>query len=245
MSLDIDEIDDDDNGHRDGNENNVMGGDGQILANRTSSMLPNDDHQQPWFQSAKEKWLSTFPPPGPNAPYSPDDPIAGNLAHWAEGSDERGPVDGVLSVVEPEDTSSLLLTSNHPQVVSLPSAYRRDVDQGYGTASSLVSQSPASTRLSQADRTSDLRRYLSKEPLTTQRLVEAYFAKVHPHWPILHAPTFDIAKTSDNLLGSMILLASWLEGVLDHVELVPLVFNAVTVTVLVRISFPCSSVDNY
>lgn len=44
----------------------------------------------------------------------------------------------------------------------------------------------------------------------------AYFAKVHPFWPILHGPTFSINYASDLLLASMALMVSWLGGTADH-----------------------------
>ena len=42
----------------------------------------------------------------------------------------------------------------------------------------------------------------------------------------------------------MVVLASWLEGELDHMKLAPLVFNAVTATLLVRKRFPCGLIEH-
>ena len=164
------------NRNRDGDEHDATGGDDQLSTSKTSSMLSCYNSQQPWFQPAKDTWPPTFPSPGPNASIS-NDLNAESLASWAESSRERGPAGCVLSIVESEGASHLLPTTRGPQVPRFSGVHRHDVDQGDGTASSLTSQLPTSTRLSRADRVSDLRSYLSKEPLTTQRLVDVYFSK--------------------------------------------------------------------
>lgn len=90
----------------------------------------------------------------------------------------------------------------------------------------------------------DLDSGLNKESPSIKRLIQGYFADVHPYWPILHAPTFDTANASHILLASMVVLASWLEGELDHTNLAPLVFEAVTATLLVRNFIPCGLIAN-
>ncbi|GAW16506.1 hypothetical protein ANO14919_059350 [Xylariales sp. No.14919] len=61
-----------------------------------------------------------------------------------------------------------------------------------------------------------------------QRLVQVYFARVHPYWPILHQSTFEIEQASKCLLSSIVLLAAYHEGNTDHGKLADAVFNAVT-----------------
>jgi hypothetical protein len=58
-------------------------------------------------------------------------------------------------------------------------------------------------------------------------LVHVFFSDIHPYWPILHVPTFDKENTSDLLLGSIIMLSSWLVGRHEHKEIAPIVFKEV------------------
>lgn len=62
----------------------------------------------------------------------------------------------------------------------------------------------------------------------TQRLVRVYFTKVHPSWPILHQPTFEIEKASKCLVGSMAMNAAYHEGNEAHEKLARAMFSSVT-----------------
>lgn len=223
-----------------GNRDDTMNGSDQVLThditetnqmNEMGTTLPKNDRQQSWFQPVQDSWSLPFPHTGLNASF-PSDLNAGGLAQWAVDSGERERVKGAFCVAAPDDNSFLLPATNGPQVERLCSASRHDVDQGDRTTSSLAPQSPASSRTSQEDDATDLHSCLSRESLATKRLIQLYFAEIHPYWPILHAPTFNTANASDVLLGSVIVLASWLEGELDHMKLAPLVFDAVTATLL-------------
>ena len=231
-----------------GNRDDIMNGSDQVLThditeiNEMGTILPKNDRQQSWFQPVQDSWSLPFPPTGLNASF-PSDLNAGGLAQWAVDSGERERVEGAFSTAAPEDNSFLLPATNGPQVKRLCSASRHDVDQGDRTASSLASQSPASSRTPQEDHATDLHSCLNRESLATKRLIQVYFAEIHPYWPVLHAPTFNTANAPDVLLGSMIVLASWLEGELDHMKLAPLVFDAVTTTLLVRNCFPCGLIE--
>ncbi len=245
MRLDIDSG----NGSGNGNGNDMMNGNDQMLTNEISeidemsTVLPTNDRQQSWFQPVQDTWSLPFPPTGLNATF-PSDLNVGGLAQWAVDPGGRGRVERTFPAAAPEDTSFLLPATNGPQVERLSSASRQDVDQGDRTASSCVSQSRASSRSLQGDYVTDLQACLNKESLATKRLVQVYFAEIHLYWPILHAPTFDTANASHVLLGSMIVLASWLEGELDHMKLAPLVFDAVTATLLVRHYFSCGLIED-
>ena len=224
------------------NGNDMVNGNDQMLTNEIdemSAVLANNDRQQPWFQ---DTWSLPFPPAPLNTSFS-SDLHAGGLAQSATDPDERGRIDGAFSAAAPEDTS-FLPAANGPQVEGFSSASSHDVDQGDRTVSSLASQSPAYSRSFQEDHATGLHDSLNKESVATMRLIQLYFAEVHPYWPILHAPTFDTANASHVLLGSMILLTSWLEGELDHVKLAPLVFDAVTAALLVRHCFPFGLIEN-
>ncbi|KAL2122408.1 hypothetical protein VTJ04DRAFT_2863 [Mycothermus thermophilus] len=68
---------------------------------------------------------------------------------------------------------------------------------------------------------------LYHDPTALRELVDIFFSEIHPYWPILHVPTFEIGIASDTLLGSMVMLASWIIGRNEHLDLAPLVFDAV------------------
>jgi len=236
-----------DNGTGDGtgDGNDMINGSGQMLTSEISEMndlstvLPSNDRQQSWYQPVQGAWsLPPFPGTGPNASF-PSDLNSGGLAQWAMDPDERERVQGALSSAPTEDTFSSLPATVAPRVERWSCASQRDVNPSDRTASSLASQSlasqsPASSRSSQEDHVTELHSSFIKESLATKRLIQVYFEEVHPYWPLLHAPTFDIGNAPHILVGSMIVLANWLEGELDHMKLAPLVFDAVTATVLVR-----------
>ena len=216
----------------------MMNGNDQMLTNEIndinemSTVFPSNDRQQSWFKPVQDTWSLAFPPTGLNAIF-PSDMNAGSFIQGTVDPAEQRCFEGAFSASAPEGSPFLLPGTNDPQAERLSSASRHDVDQGDGTASSLASQSLASSRSSQEENVIDLHSCLNKESLATKRLIQVYFAEIHPYWPILHAPTFDTANASHVLLGSMIMLASWLEGEPDHMKLAPLVFDAVIATLLV------------
>ncbi|KAI3328009.1 hypothetical protein HD806DRAFT_549872 [Xylariaceae sp. AK1471] len=89
------------------------------------------------------------------------------------------------------------------------------------------SSSPSSSIFTPQE--SILRQYVLKDPAAAQRRLDVYFSEIHPSWPILQTPlTVTAAGSPDLLLASIMMLASWLEGVSDHLELFPLVFKEVS-----------------
>ncbi|KAI0096756.1 fungal-specific transcription factor domain-containing protein [Nemania sp. FL0031] len=62
----------------------------------------------------------------------------------------------------------------------------------------------------------------------TQRLVRLYFTHVHPSWPILHQPTFEIDKASKCLVGSMMMNAAYHEGSKAHEKLARVMLSFIT-----------------
>jgi hypothetical protein len=198
--------------------------------NEISPVQPNGGLQQSWFQ---DDWSLPLLPVA-NAPFL-GNLNAGLFTQWAVNPSEQGHIEGALPSATFEDNSFLFQTNSSPRVEKSSNASWYDVDQlGGGTASSLVTQSPASSRSPQEIPVSDLHGYLNKDTPANARLIQTYFAELHQYWPILHAPSFDTTKVPDVLLGSIVMLASWLEGELAHMELAPLVFDAVTANLLVR-----------
>ncbi|KAL2130329.1 hypothetical protein VTI74DRAFT_6580 [Chaetomium olivicolor] len=59
-------------------------------------------------------------------------------------------------------------------------------------------------------------------------LVQIFFTEIHPYWPLLHVPTFVTEMASDMLLGSMLMLSSWVIGRQEHLKLAPIVFGEVS-----------------
>ena len=208
-----------------GNVNDQMLTDENSEMNETSILMPTNDHQQSWFQSVQDTW---------------------SLPTFSTGFSASGLEQSAVDPIEHQSRTSLLLPApNGLQVEGSSNASPDDVDQGDRTASSLASQSPTFSESSQEeDDMTALDSWLNTESLATKRLVQVYFTQIHPYWPILHASTFDPANASSVLLGSVIMLASWLAGELDHMKLAPHVFNAVTATLLVRNYFPSGPIGN-
>jgi hypothetical protein len=222
------------NGYPQG-DNEMSGSDAMLIhqidaVNEISPVRPNGNLQQSWFQ---DDW-SLPPLPTTNAPFL-GNLNAGHFTQWAVNPSEQGHIEGALSSATFEDNSFLFQTNSSPPVDKSSNASWYNVDQlGGGTASSLVTQSPAPSRSPQEIFVSDLHGCLNKDTPASARLIQTYFAELHQYWPILHAPTFDTTKAPDVLLGSIVMLASWLEGEPDHMKLAPLVFDAVAANLLVR-----------
>ena len=215
----------------------AMGANDRMLVSETREIIPTNPHPSSWFQASKGAWSLTIPPTEPNAAF-PDVAFSnevntGSIAQWTEGPSQQGHIGAAFSVAEPENTSFLLPATKDIQVEQLHATYQNGTDHDKRIAQSLEPQSPVSIEASSVDNVPDLHSFISKDPLVIQSLIDVYFVKVHPHWPILHVPTFDVTKTSQVLLGSMLMLATWLEDDPNHVDLVPLVYDAVTSTLLV------------
>lgn len=200
-----------------------------------NGVLSGNDQQPLWLQPGQDPWSLPFSAAALNPSFPNDldmiDPAG--FAQWTGDANEQGRGEGVNAATAPEFIPFPLPTAN-TCVRELSSASPRDVDQADRNVSSRPSYSRASSKLSREDHIPDLHSYLNQESLGTGRLVQTYFADFHPYWPILHAPSFDIGNTSHLLLGSVVLLASWLEGRHDHRKIAPLVFDAITATLLVR-----------
>ena len=220
-----------------GNRNETIAGDDRTLTNeiherhKMNTVLDSNDRPQPWFPS-QETW--SLPATRLNASLS-SSLNADNPVQWVVNLGERGRVREAIPAAAPEDTIFSLPASGNRRVQCLSSASWHDVGQCDRTVSSLASQSLPESRNSPDDGLTDLYICIDKESAATKRLIRLYFAEIHPYWPLLHAPTFDIDPNPASyvLLGSMILLASWLEGGSTHAKLAPLVFDAVTEAVLV------------
>lgn len=239
MRLDVDN-DEDENGS--GNDDHLLtNAISEVSTMSTAAVLPSthvvdDQHQQSWFPPVQDAWSLPLPfPPHVLNASSPSDLNDGGLVQWAvdHAGGERGRDEGAFAAAVPDGTPYLLPATNGPPVERLASTPWHDVDQEDRTAASVASQSSASPRSPPKDYVTDLHSCINKDSLATKRLVQVYFAEIHPYWPILHAPTFETANASHVLLGSMILLAGRLKGELNHMKLAPLVFDAVTATLQV------------
>ncbi|KAL8838197.1 MAG: hypothetical protein Q9170_002240 [Blastenia crenularia] len=161
---------------------------------------------------------------------------ATGLEQWPAYNVTRAQMPGTFAASTTADAAAVLPTTSSPRVERLGGTVWADVEARHRIEPSTAAQSPESssksTKSSVADHVADLENAFSKESQTTKQLVQVFFSSIHPHWPILHAPTFKIEDTPHDLLGSMIILASWLQDQSDHVKLAPLVFDAVTTTLL-------------
>ncbi|KAL8768135.1 MAG: hypothetical protein Q9209_005526 [Squamulea sp. 1 TL-2023] len=198
-----------------------------------TNILPNHDGQLAWFPSAQDSWSVPLSAAAFDTPFSS---VLGSNGpeQWSVYTATSAQIPAPFTVPTTTDGAPMLPPANGPQ--RLAGTVWDGVEPRDRIEPSTAAHSPASssrsTRSSAADHVADLQNALTKDSPATKQLVQVFFSAIHPHWPILHAPTFNIEDASHDLLGSMLILASWLQDRSDHVELAPLVFDAVTATLL-------------
>ncbi|KAI0878756.1 hypothetical protein GGS24DRAFT_496470 [Hypoxylon argillaceum] len=74
---------------------------------------------------------------------------------------------------------------------------------------------------------SKLGEYVLRDPPATQRRLVIYYNEIHPSWPILQPSMVMTTRSPALLIASIMMLASWLEGDLEHLELFPLVLEEI------------------
>ncbi|KAI0193538.1 hypothetical protein EV127DRAFT_423514 [Xylaria flabelliformis] len=74
---------------------------------------------------------------------------------------------------------------------------------------------------------SKLGEYINNHRATIERRLSIYFTGIHPMWPLLQPSTVTACRSPALLLASIMMLASWLEGDLEHLTLFPLVFDEI------------------
>ena len=214
--------------------------------NEITNLLPNNDGQQAWVSLAQDSWSVPFSTAGFDATF-PSALSATGLEQWPVYTVTSAQTPDAFAALTTADAAFTLPTTTGPQIERLESTIRADVEPHYRIESSTAAQSPASSSRSSkssiADHIADLENGLTRDSQATQQLVQVFFSAIHPNWPILHAPTFKIEDVSHDLLGSMLLLASWLQDQSDHVKLASLVLNAVTATLLVWLDLFTSLID--
>ncbi len=215
-------------------------------ANEITSLLPNNDGQQTWFPPAQDSWSVPFSTAGSDATF-PSVLSGDGLEQWPVYTITSAQAPDAFAALTTADAAFMLPTTTGPQVERLESTVWADVEPRYRIESPTAPQPSASssrsTKSSIADHVPDLQNGLTRDSQATKQLVQLFFSAIHKHWPILHAPTFKIEDVSHELLGSMLMLASWLQDSSDHVELAPLIFDAVTATLLVQLDLVTSLID--
>ncbi|KAI4276904.1 MAG: hypothetical protein L6R38_005556 [Xanthoria sp. 2 TBL-2021] len=190
--------------------------------NQIDSVVPDDGHHQSWLSNVQDSWSLQSPATTLGRTFQIDGTPAG-LEQWSVHGGETRPVDDPISTILSEYSTAATPIRNHIAIDSLSSEPSSGVDLNANATSQLASQ--ASSIRSYSDHVRDLHDFLSNEPTVTKRLLEVYFADVQPCWPILHPPTFDAGEVESVLIGSMVLLATWLEGNSDHMRLASFVFE--------------------
>ncbi|KAH8900009.1 hypothetical protein GQ53DRAFT_740986 [Thozetella sp. PMI_491] len=185
------------------------------------------DRQPSWGTQSQEPWSpGAFGLPS----FTMDTPSPSN---WTPGT--SGSIPGNLAPAAAQDPhpAFLGLGAANPRPPATE-AFGSTTAPGLGRAehggllASPNSPAPSGLLASQSGASSTiLRPLVNRHSPAMAKLIEVYFAEVHPYWTILHAPTFDINSVSDTLLAAMAMLASWLQNGLEHVELAPSVFNEV------------------
>ena len=213
-----------------GTDSDVVYGPDQIPTNGVADINTMSAAWQ--SNSYRQAWCLPFSAPKLTASFS-SDVNAQNIPHWTvDSTGQGGSDDGVLPATTAEDSSLLSSATNAPQGSSSHSASRNDIGQDCRRLSPIAYTNPLSN-LSQGDHGTELSSCFDKGSTATSSLTKEYFAKIHPYWPILHAPTFNPASASDVLVGSVIILAGWLKGEQDSENLAALIFNEVIAISLV------------
>ncbi|KAI0402341.1 hypothetical protein F4802DRAFT_617868 [Xylaria palmicola] len=92
------------------------------------------------------------------------------------------------------------------------------------STSDVSSPPPSSTHVPKESR---LGEYIFKDCAALERRLDAFFARIHPTWPVLQPAMVTASGSPELLVASIVMLVSWLEGDMDHVALSPLVFNEI------------------
>jgi hypothetical protein len=186
------------------------------------------DLQHPWFQMGESTSpIGEYPDIDMSMLYSTD--LTTNVfPPWGGSPLGRGANADLSTAIVTDDTSFLLHTID-PTIKQWMSEPCLEIERIELSMSTFTSDSPESRSSGsfEQDHIVDLRRYLNQNSAHVEKLLRLYFRDLHPYWPLLHAPTFDPRSASPVLVGSMVLLASWLEGDPDHVKLASLVFDGI------------------
>ncbi|TGJ87300.1 hypothetical protein E0Z10_g1443 [Xylaria hypoxylon] len=128
-----------------------------------------------------------------------------------------GTLNSIRSITSQSVTSSLALAAERA---------KRNVTRGIHAnlaAAEIYKPSPdissPPSSLVHTPEESKLREYVVKDPAAMRRRLDIYFTNIHPSWPILQPSTITASGSPSLLLASIMMLASWLEGDLDHLEL--------------------------
>lgn len=195
--------------------------DGGVAGNLETSHVTNA--QQTWDQLTQDLW--SFHPPYA-ASYKPDD---------AAIVSNQLPLD--------QNTGFIYGQAHHEPAFTIPHLDATEIDTSTNASSvplqgwDFMESAPtslASSILQDQDHSPDTRSDVNKASLISKENIDAYFSKIHPFWPILHSPTFEIDKASDILLTSMAMLADWMNGGSEHGQSCTALFEATATSQLVR-----------
>ncbi|KAI0165284.1 hypothetical protein GGR52DRAFT_558229 [Hypoxylon sp. FL1284] len=183
-----------------------------VPASGPSLETPSSGDGQAWFPAESQTWTSgpasySVTPPYSLLPNSLDTYHQAQEVVNTMGVNTGGPsVDTVRVEPAHHQTSNNYTRSSQP--VSPPTSQPHSTVDSYESAA-LVK----------------INAILNGCLPNTRRLIDVFFSEIHPHWAILHAPTFETSHTPAVLVSSMVMLASWLENGVEHRELAPALFE--------------------
>ena len=214
--------------------------------NEIPTLLPSTDNQQTRLPLSQDSWWVPSSAAGLDAPFASVLSDTG-LQQWDAYGSMSAQAPNAFAARTTADTAPIPPSTTDPQLERLGSTVLAGPEPLSRAELSTTVESPTTSYSSAEptleDHITDLQNYLVRQSQATKQLIQVFFSLVHPHWTILHAPTFEIETASDDLLGSMLMLASWLQGNSDHVKLVPLVLDVVTANLLVCLHQPTSPMD--
>lgn len=201
--------------------------------------IQKSDSSQPWFQFGN--------PTSPVPLYSNSaldllfstEVTPNGVLPWSQHPIEGRSLTDLFPMPLSDNTSNPMHTFNDPLKPWIdPTRY--DGESSDKTMSTIASLSPLSSSSSpEQGHLSELCKTLSQDSVRMIKLLEVYFTEIHPSWPILHAPTFNPQNASPILLGSMLVLAKWLDSDASHEKLASVVFETILAARMVIYLFRC------
>lgn len=203
----------------------------QVLNDADAGLLTTEE-QPTWVSPPQGVWPYTYLL-DPNAERFSANGDTSQVLAWMSGPVDQDHTMSGASAARPEQQTFLPLANISDPFRSNPNASEVGSNTSPLPSNYSKSHTPLWSISYEDDTGKSLHNYLNESLNGLDEIVQIFFAKISPHWPILHAPIFDKVNTSKVLLGAIVMLVSWLEGDEEHHILAPLVSGEIITTLLV------------